>query len=116
MHAERVDGYNPLAVADAIARKQVILEEGRGPVLLDTVTYRFSGHSPSDASAYRTKEEIDLWRSQDSLIGYREYLLDNGHASEAELDAIIAGVGERLVKRAQAAVERRLCAAPGAGL
>ena len=75
MHAERVDGYNPLAVADAIERKKQILLAGRGPVLLDTVTYRFSGHSPSDASSYRDKEEVDLWRQHDSLIGYREYLL-----------------------------------------
>jgi 2-oxoisovalerate dehydrogenase E1 component len=84
MHSERVDGYNPLAVADAIARKKQILLEGRGPVLLDTITYRFSGHSPSDASAYRTKEEVDLWRQHDSLIGYREYLVANGHASETD--------------------------------
>ncbi len=55
MHAERVDGYNPLAVADAIERKKKILLEGRGPVLLDVVTYRYSGHSPSDASSYRTQ-------------------------------------------------------------
>src|SRR5690606_2684117 len=48
MHAERLDGYNPLAVADAIERKRAILLEGRGPVLLDTITYRISGHSPSD--------------------------------------------------------------------
>ena len=79
MHAERVDGYNPLAVADAIARKKEILLAGRGPVLLDTITYRFAGHSPSDASAYRTKEEVDLWRQHDSLIGYREYLVANKH-------------------------------------
>ncbi len=91
MHAERVDGYNPLAVADAIERKRQILAEGRGPVLLDTITYRFSGHSPSDASSYRTKEEVDLWRTHDSLIGYREYLLENGHASESELDDHGAG-------------------------
>ncbi len=58
MHAERVDGYNPLAVADAVERKKKILEEGLGPVLLDTITYRFSGHSPSDASAYRDKAEV----------------------------------------------------------
>ena len=42
MHAERVDGYNPLAVADAVERKREVLVEGQGPVLLDTVTYRFS--------------------------------------------------------------------------
>ena len=46
MHAERVNGYDPLAVADAVARKKQILLEGRGPVLLDTITYRIAGHSP----------------------------------------------------------------------
>src|SRR5665648_265072 len=55
LHAERVDGYNPLAVADAIKRKKNILLQGNGPVLLDTITYRISGHSPSDASSYRSK-------------------------------------------------------------
>jgi 2-oxoisovalerate dehydrogenase E1 component len=104
MHSERVDGYNPLAVADAIERKQQVLLAGRGPVLLDTVTYRFSGHSPSDASAYRTKEEVDLWRQDDSLIGYRDYLLTNGHASDADLDAIGAEVVDRLVRVLTAAV------------
>ena len=98
MHAERVDGFNPLAIADAIARKRVILEEGRGPVLLDTITYRFSGHSPSDAMAYRTKEELEAWRKQDPLIDYRAYLVENGHAGETQLDAIQADIQERLVQ------------------
>jgi 2-oxoisovalerate dehydrogenase E1 component len=96
MHAERVDGYNPLAVADAIERKRNILEAGRGPVLLDTITYRFSGHSPSDASAYRTKEEVDMWRMHDAIIGYREYLVANGHASERELEEMAHGVVDQL--------------------
>ncbi|TVR46573.1 MAG: dehydrogenase [Planctomycetota bacterium] len=74
MHAERVDGYNPLAVADAISRKRKVLEEGRGPVLLETMTYRYSGHSPSDASSYRTKEEVELWQQQDSIVAYGETL------------------------------------------
>ncbi|HQQ72824.1 MAG TPA: thiamine pyrophosphate-dependent enzyme, partial [Rectinema sp.] len=50
MHSERVDGLDPLAVADAVLRKKKILLEGKGPVLLDTITYRISGHSTSDAS------------------------------------------------------------------
>ena len=54
MHAERVDGYNPLAVADATARQKALLLDGKGPALLDVVTYRMSGHSPSDASSYRS--------------------------------------------------------------
>jgi 2-oxoisovalerate dehydrogenase E1 component len=60
MHAERVDGYNPLAVIDAYKRKRKIIEDKKGPVLLDVLTYRFSGHSPSDASSYRSKEEVLL--------------------------------------------------------
>ena len=43
MHSERVDGYNPLAVADATRRKKALLLEGRGPAMLDVITYRYSG-------------------------------------------------------------------------
>ncbi len=70
LHAERVDGYNPLAVVDAIRRKRELIESGDGPVLLETVTYRYSGHSPSDASSYRVKEEVELWRQQDPINWY----------------------------------------------
>jgi 2-oxoisovalerate dehydrogenase E1 component len=108
MHAERVDGYNPLAVADAVQRKKALLAAGQGPVLLDTITYRFSGHSPSDASAYRTKEEVDLWRAQDSLIGYRDYLLENGLAGEGELDELVANVVGRLKQVLTAAISPEL--------
>ncbi len=85
MHAERVDGYNPLAVADAIARKRDILLEGRGPVLLDTITYRLSGHSPSDASSYRTKEEVELWQEADCIKSFGAYLKEHDVLTEAEL-------------------------------
>jgi len=103
MHAERVDGLNPLAVADAIARKKQILLEGKGPVLLDVVTYRYSGHSPSDASSYRTPEEIKLWQDIDAIDSYAAYLIDNKLADRAELDGLRAKVNAKLlevVKRA----------------
>ena len=82
MHAERVDGYNPLAVVDAIKRKKALLESGKGPVLLETITYRFSGHSPSDASSYRLKEEIDAWQAIDPLVAYAQELIDEGLLTE----------------------------------
>ena len=104
MHAERVDGYNPLAVADAVERKKQVLLEGRGPVLLDVITYRYAGHSPSDASAYRDKEEVERWREHDSLDAYRAYLLENGHADEAELDAFQQRTVERLRRVLEAAI------------
>ena len=78
MHAERVNGYDPLPVIDAILRKKQILLEGKGPVLLDTVTYRISGHSPSDASSYRSKEEVEKWLQADSIAAFHKKLVASG--------------------------------------
>ncbi|HBL71677.1 MAG TPA: dehydrogenase, partial [Bacteroidales bacterium] len=102
MHAERVDGYNPLAVIDAYRRKRVILEEKRGPVLLDVLTYRYSGHSPSDASSYRTKEEVEAWEAQDCIATYGKQLVEAGVATEKDVEAtwldVKALIHEMLVK------------------
>ena len=98
MHAERVDGYNPLAVADAVARKKALLLEGRGPALLDTMTYRISGHSPSDASSYRTPEEVKLWQEADSIEAYGAYLIENKASSKSELDSIRESIKAKLVE------------------
>jgi 2-oxoisovalerate dehydrogenase E1 component len=88
MHAERVDGYNPLAVIDAISRKRDILCEKKGPVLLETLTYRFAGHSPSDADSYRTKDEKDAWQNVDSIVTFANSLIEAGITTQEELDAI----------------------------
>ncbi len=88
MHAERVDGYNPLAVIDAFRRKIKILSEKKGPVLLDTLTYRISGHSPSDASSYRSKDEIEAWEKEDSILSYGSSLIRTGIAHQDQLDTI----------------------------
>ena len=96
MHAERVDGYNPLAVADAVSRKKKLLLEGKGPVLMDTITYRFSGHSPSDASSYRTKEELEAWQKTDAIDSYGDYLVANKASDKAKLEAIRAEIVERM--------------------
>jgi 2-oxoisovalerate dehydrogenase E1 component len=103
MHAERVDGYNPLAVADAVERKKKILLGGKGPVLLDVVTYRFSGHSPSDASSYRTKEEVALWQDVDCIESYGKYLTQNRFASAEELAAIREDAARRVTRVTQLA-------------
>jgi 2-oxoisovalerate dehydrogenase E1 component len=92
MHAERVNGYDPLPVIDAFRRKKQLLAEGRGPVLLDTVTYRISGHSPSDASSYRSKEEIELWQQADPIAAFRTKLTANNVATEDELSSEKADV------------------------
>jgi 2-oxoisovalerate dehydrogenase E1 component len=92
MHAERVNGYDPLALIDAFRRKIEVLAEGRGPALLDTVTYRYSGHSPSDASSYRTKEEVEHWQEADSLLTFKDKLVGGGVFPETTLDDARAGI------------------------
>ena len=88
MHAERVDGYNPLAVIDAMRRKKDILEKGEGPVLLDVVTYRMTGHSPSDSGSYRTKEELDAWEAEDVLVNFEKHLIAGKIAKADDFAAI----------------------------
>lgn len=88
MHAERVDGYNPLAVIDAYRRKRKVIEEKRGPVLLDVLTYRYSGHSPSDASSYRSKEEVEAWEKADSIAWFGNELIKEGVVEEITLERL----------------------------
>ena len=95
MHAERVNGYDPLAVIDATERKKKTLLDGDGPALLEVMTYRVSGHSPSDSSTYRTQEEIDAWKEACPIAAYRAKMVKGKIASEEEFDAI----DEEIVKR-----------------
>lgn len=118
MHAERVDGYNPLAVADAIERKKKILLAGKGPVLLDVVTYRYSGHSPSDASSYRTKEEVAMWQDVDCIKSFGDYLVEHKIAAAAELEAIQKTTLEKIKRITELAVSPEISpriAVPGIG-
>jgi len=93
-----VDGYDPLAVADAIARKKELLLAGKGPVLLDTITYRFSGHSPSDASSYRTREEVEAWEQADSITSFTDLLVSKKVLGTSEVEDLHARIIERLTR------------------
>jgi len=105
MHSERIDGYNPLAVIDAFKRKKQILKEKKGPVLLDTLTYRISGHSPSDASSYRSKEEIELWQQEDSIVSFGQSLVLAGIAKKEQLENITNETKELLTKMLKLSID-----------
>ncbi len=109
MHAERVDGYDPLAVADAVRRKKEILLAGQGPVLMDTITYRISGHSPSDASSYRTRDEIEAWEQADSISSFSDLLVGEGVLASSDVDALRDRITERLTKVLALAVNDQEC-------
>lgn len=98
LHAERVNGFNVLAVIDAYKRKLELIKNGEGPVFLDVVTYRFGGHSPSDSMSYREKEEVEAWEAVDPLVTFRNELVKAGVAQDAELEAIRKAVKERMYR------------------
>jgi len=105
MHTERIDGYNPLAVIDAFKRKRKIIEQKKGPVLLDTITYRISGHSPSDASSYREKEEIEMWEKEDSILGFSANLIKHKVCTDKEIEAMRAHVRELITRAMKRAID-----------
>jgi 2-oxoisovalerate dehydrogenase E1 component len=104
-HAETVDGNNPLAVIDAFRRKLSVLAAGEGPVLLDILTYRQSGHSPSDAGSYRTREELQQWQAVDPLVEFRGQLLATGATGEADLAALAEYASATVEKVCRLAVD-----------
>ena len=108
MHAERVDGYNPLAVIDAVTRKKNILKDGKGPALLDVVTYRVTGHSPSDSSTYRTAEEIDAWKNEDVLLAFSAKLIKNKICTQETIDAMHESITARMTKICKLAIDDNL--------
>lgn len=108
MHAERVDGFNPLAVVDAIRRKKLIIEQGDGPVLLDTVTYRFSGHSPSDASSYREKAEVESWQKVDPLHVFGQNLIASGVWKQSDLDAMQNHIDNVILRAYKNAIDMKI--------
>ena len=105
MHAEKVNGYDPLAVIDATTRKKELLLNGQGPAFLEVATYRVSGHSPSDSSTYRTPEEIEEWKDADPIPAYRRKLVAAGIAKDEEFAAIDEEIVNRTVKIIKLAID-----------
>lgn len=85
-----VDGMNPESVHDAIAEAVKRAREKGGPTLLEIKTYRYKGHSISDPQKYRTKDEVDEYKSKDPIAILKKNILDNNYASEDVLNEIDA--------------------------
>ncbi|MGI6585655.1 MAG: thiamine pyrophosphate-dependent dehydrogenase E1 component subunit alpha [Lutisporaceae bacterium] len=82
-----VDGNNVLEVYSAVLEAREYARSS-GPILLEAKTYRWLGHSKSDANVYRTREEIADWKERCPIKSFRKYLEENGVFTASELDAI----------------------------
>jgi len=87
MPGKTIDGNDVIAVYEETKKARDYVREN-GPMLLVCDTYRYLGHSKSDANVYRTKEEIAEWKAKDPIKRMRAYLLENGAFSEAEIKSV----------------------------
>lgn len=104
MPADKIDGMTPEAVHEGVARAVKRAREGDGPTLLELKTYRYKGHSISDPQKYRSKEEVDEYKDQDPIIKVKNTIIQNGFATENDLQVIndrIDAVVEQSVKFAE---------------
>ena len=86
---EKVDGMDVAAVFQATQEAVANLRAGKGPLLLEMMTYRYRGHSMSDPAKYRSREEVSKMRQErDPIEQARAALLDGGHADADALKEI----------------------------
>jgi pyruvate dehydrogenase E1 component alpha subunit len=90
---EQVDGMDVRAVKAAGEKAVKWARDGRGPYILEMLTYRYRGHSMSDPAKYRTREEVQRVRTeQDPIEQVRNRILQKKHADEDALKKIDAQV------------------------
>ena len=91
-----IDGMDPVKVAEGISEAINRARKGDGPTFLEAKTYRYRGHSMSDAQHYRTKDEVNEYRKIDPITQVRDHILKNEFATEDELTSIDADVKKRV--------------------
>jgi TPP-dependent pyruvate/acetoin dehydrogenase alpha subunit len=88
IESEQVDGMDVFAVREAAGRAVERARSGAGPQFVESLTYRFVGHSRSDPARYRKQGELEEWKRRDPLIVARERLAAAHGVEGAELDAV----------------------------
>ena len=83
-----VDAMNPEKVAEALDEAIARARKGEGPTFLELKTYRYRGHSMSDAQKYRTKEEVAEYQKIDPITQVKDIIEKNKYASEKEIKEI----------------------------
>ena len=98
MPCEPCDGMNPEAVAKTMDKAISLARSGGGPSFIEMKTYRYRGHSMSDAQHYRTKDEVEEYRKIDPITQVKEIILSKKYATQEALDAIDKSIKERVAE------------------
>jgi TPP-dependent pyruvate/acetoin dehydrogenase alpha subunit len=85
-----------LAVYEATRSAGDRARRGGGPQMIEVKTFRMKGHAEHDDAGYVPKELLEQWRQRDPIDRFERHLLAHGLAAQEDLDAIVAGIQERL--------------------
>jgi len=96
VHSVSVDGNDVLQVYEHAEAACARCRQGEGPVLIEAKTYRHGGHHVNDPGDYMPADRVEHYRQRDPLLLGRQYLQDQGGASDGEVEAIEAEVDARL--------------------
>ncbi len=89
IQGKKVDGMDVVAVYEAAQEALAYARSGKGPVLLELDTYRYRGHGMSDPGTYRTKEEVESWKTnRDPIETLRKRMVADGLAGEEDFKQI----------------------------
>ena len=84
----RVDGNDPIEVYEVTSKAIETCRKGKGPVMIEAVTYRHAGHHVNDPGAYMPEDQLEYYKGIDPIIRGRKALKDMAGLSDAEIDAI----------------------------
>ena len=96
MPSKEVDGMDPIAVAKAMDEAISHARAGNGPSFLEMKTYRYRGHSMSDAQHYRTKEEVAEYKKIDPITQVLDVIKDKKYLTDDEIKVIQDDVKTRV--------------------
>lgn len=101
MKGYTLDGMNLAEVY--IRMKEIVAEvrETSKPVIIHGLTYRFRGHSVSDAALYRTKDEENEWKGRDPIVDLNSWMIEKGHMTEQE----VTDLDKEIKKEVKAAIK-----------
>ena len=88
MPGHTVDGNDFNEMTETVDAAVELARAGDGPSLVESVTYRWRGHSRSDRNRYRTKDEINNWMSKDPIVRFTNFLIDHSVISKEEATEI----------------------------
>lgn len=96
MPCEPCDGMDPVEVAKTMDKAIQLARSGGGPSFIEMKTYRYRGHSMSDAQHYRTKDEVEEYKKIDPITTVKNVILSEKYATEKDLAAIDKAIKERV--------------------